>query len=340
MIMMAERSSCVKVITKCQRCSRKIKRCSSSKDNLCDNCNDKTIKLCTSSSIYHNVKKINILSGLLVDRKNKFLIVGFVGEVTVAFNAYRKILCDKYDDSLFDIFKQQHFRIHAYPPGYMVAMLIHLHESTITGEYLENISNKGKGISTSKLTESVIQRLNVSYSELQKAQFGHQPKPPQGNCGLAKHPIILKVLKHLFKSIQEVNSANAYLLELIKVQEKINSLPPEIIKSLNDAYVEVKKATGRLKAFLHSYSLPIPNIDTEGTTKHEISRVIVDDMAQDAYVAAGCVTQPPIDIISSSLLSELPQCRINEVMGAMLRNSGDYKEEEIVGILNQHTSDV
>ncbi len=50
------------------------------------------------------------------------------------------------------------------------------------------------------------------------------------------------------------------------------------------------------------------------------------------YVAAGCVTQPTIDIISSS--PELPQCRINEVMGAALRNSGDYKEEEIVGILS------
>ena len=92
---MAEGSSCVKVVTKCRDCGRNVKRSRCSEDNLCDNC-DKTIELCDSEKNDFDVKNINILSGLLVDRKNKFL---FVGEgnfsFTVAFNAYRQFLWDK-----------------------------------------------------------------------------------------------------------------------------------------------------------------------------------------------------------------------------------------------------
>ncbi len=136
---MAEGSSCVKVDTKCRDCGHNIKRCKSSPDNLCDNC-DKTIELCTSEKNYFNVKKINVLSGLLVDRKNKFL---FVGEgnfsFTVAFNAYRQFLWDKCDDSiLIGVFNQQHFRNYAYSPRSMILMLIHLHKHSVTEKAIED----------------------------------------------------------------------------------------------------------------------------------------------------------------------------------------------------------
>ncbi len=93
-----EGSSCVKVVTVCRDCGRNIKRSRCSEDNLCDDCEDMVIGpgvigLCDSKKEYFHVNEINILSGLLRDRKNKFL---FVGEgnfsFTVAFNAYRQSL--------------------------------------------------------------------------------------------------------------------------------------------------------------------------------------------------------------------------------------------------------
>ncbi len=50
--------------------------------------------------------------------------------------------------------------------------------------------------------------------------------------------------------------------------------------------------------------------------RHVIGLAIVDDMAQ--YMAAGCVTQPPIDIISSRYEQEPYKKTINEVKKAML----------------------
>ncbi len=38
MFVMAEGSSCVKVVTNCRDCGRNIKRSRCSEDNLCDNC--------------------------------------------------------------------------------------------------------------------------------------------------------------------------------------------------------------------------------------------------------------------------------------------------------------
>ncbi len=315
---MAENSLCEKVNTKCRVCRRKIKRSRCSEDNLCDNC-DKTIELCDSKKDYKNVKKINILSGLLVNRKNNFL---FVGEgnfsFTVAFNAYRQILWDKYDDSLLiGVFNQQHFRIHAYPPGYMVAMLIHLHECTITCEPMGELVQSNEYKSASKLTESVTKCLNVSCSKLQEALPGHQP-PPQGkSCCLAEVPVLLKILKHLFKSIQELNSANKYLLELI-------FRSPLFTQSLRKSYIEVNKALQRLKSFLSSnFRLRIPDILTKHPMylKHVISVIIVDDMAQDV---AGCVTQPTMDVISSRYDNKPYKKTISEVKEAMLQNFDGY----------------
>ncbi len=125
---MAERSSCVKVITKCRSCSRKIKRCNSFKDNsYCDDC-EETITPCK----YIDVKKINILSGLARDRKNKFL---FVGEgnfsFTVAFNAYHQNLW--YDEEIIRTrFEEQCFWCYKYSPCLIVKILIILHQSSIT----------------------------------------------------------------------------------------------------------------------------------------------------------------------------------------------------------------
>ena len=54
-------------------------------------------------------------------------------------------------------------------------------------------------------------------------------------------------------------------------------------------------------------------------------------MAQD--VAAGCVTRPPIDIVSSRCDNEPYEKAISEVKKAMLCGSDDYKcppDEEIV----------
>ncbi len=105
---------------------------------LHNNSSDKTIELCDSKNNDFNVKKINVLSGLLIDRKNKFL---FVGEgnfsFTVAFNAYRQFLWDKYDNSLLGVFNQQHVRNYAYSPCLMIRKLIVLHESSITGEVIK-----------------------------------------------------------------------------------------------------------------------------------------------------------------------------------------------------------
>ncbi len=138
---MAERSYCGKVDIKCRDCGRKIKQCRSSEDG--DNCNDKTIELCDPEKNYSSIKKINILSELLVDRKNKFLFVGDGNfSFTVAFNAYRQFLSrGKYNDPLLGAVNQQHFRNYAYAPWLMVVMLIHLHRLSITcaGEVIERL---------------------------------------------------------------------------------------------------------------------------------------------------------------------------------------------------------
>ncbi len=64
-------------------CSCSIKRCSSFRDNsYCDECEERVIdrgeaiKLQNSSKKCFEVEKINVLSGLVRDRKNKFLFVG------------------------------------------------------------------------------------------------------------------------------------------------------------------------------------------------------------------------------------------------------------------------
>ncbi len=65
MFVMAERSSCVKVITECQTCSRQIKRYNCSEDNYCDDCEERvigTINLCDSSRKALDVKEIDVLS--------------------------------------------------------------------------------------------------------------------------------------------------------------------------------------------------------------------------------------------------------------------------------------
>ncbi len=294
--MMAERS-CGKVDTKCRDCGHNIKRCKSFSDNFCDNC-DETIELSTSEKNYFNVKKINILSGLLVDRKNKFILVGDGKcSFTVAFNAYRQFLWDKYDDSLLTgVFNQQHFRNYAYSPRLIIAMLIQLHEYRITEEVIKTlrdllIPTHQICISAHKLAKNAVECLNASNLKLEEA--------------ISCRTELNNMLKHLFISIQELNSANKYLLQSIrevKTQKcKIYcQYSQEIIKTLQESYEKVNQATKKLSSSdycdcetLHIFFDRLEESNIEN--KHVMSLVIVDDMAQDI---AGCVTRPPMDIIS------------------------------------------
>ncbi len=309
---MAEKS--LKVDINCRDCGRKIERCV---DNLCDNCNDKSIKLCTSGRSYHNVKKINILSGLLVDRKNKFL---FVGEgnfsFTVAFNAYRQFLWDKYDDSLLiGVFNQQHFRNYAYPPGLMIAMLIQLHKYSITGKVIEDLKNHQACESVRKLAENALKCLDASVLEL---KFDVIP---------SDHT---KTQEHLLTSIQEVNSANKYLLDSVKIQEC--SPPQELIKSLSESCSKVNKAIEKLSI---KFPQQVPEAILAGFNEEKnnfdiISVATVDDMVH--YMAAEDVT--PYNIISSRYEKEQYKKTISEVKKAMLCNTDGYTcpSDEIVGI--------
>ncbi len=76
------------------------------------------------------VKKINVLSGLLKDRKNKFL---FVGEgnfsFTVAFNAYRQSLCSIHHS----IFNDKDY------PRSKILLLVFQLTSSITDEAVEHV---------------------------------------------------------------------------------------------------------------------------------------------------------------------------------------------------------
>ncbi len=225
---------------------------------------------------------------------------------------------NNYDDSILGKFNQQHLRNYAYSPSSMIPMLIHLHRQSVTEKAIELLGGLLTtyllSISVRKLTKNAAECLDSSNLELQKAIV---------STASIKDDNIIALLKHLFKSIQEVNSANNYLLESsreLEIQDRgMNCLPQEIIESL---LVPYRRVIDAIITLTHSGQ---PDYDGEERieNKHVMSLVIVDDMAQD--VAAGCVTRPPIDIISSRYENKPYEKTINEVKKAMLCNSDGYK---------------
>ncbi len=103
-------------------------------NSYCDDCEETiigTIPLCDS---YRNFSKINVLSGLLRDRKNKFL---FVGEgnfsFTVAFNAYRQSLFSTMHSSIFNDKDHPRSKI------MLILLLVFQLTSRITDEAVERV---------------------------------------------------------------------------------------------------------------------------------------------------------------------------------------------------------
>ena len=339
---MAERSSCVKVITKCQSCSRKIKRCNSFKDNsYCDDC-EETITPCKYIDV-------NILSGLVRDRKNKFL---FVGEgnfsFTVAFNAYRQNLW--YDEEIIRTrFEEQCFWCYKYSPCLIVKILIILHQSSITDIAIERLCGliRTYQVMAPEL-ESVVQCLDASSLESERV-FDHLTDLNILNIRScqANYPIIIK---HLFKSIREVNRANEYLLESIR---KVKAKPctdlqynrdmgeaEAAIKDLLESYSKVEKATKKFSDGESSWRDIVPNefigkykeLKEDIENQHIESLITVDHMEQDVQR----LIRPQIDIISSRYEGEPYKKTICEVKEAMCSGSDGYicpSDEDIVDIL-------
>ncbi len=125
-----------------------------------------------------------------------------------------------------------------------------------------------------------------------------------------------------------MNSANKYLLESIReleIQEPeiLINCPHDIEVHLRASLDNMKQATDRLLSFPYHCNSPIPiaffggPIDSNSVEyRHLRSLVIVDDMVQD--VAAGCVTRPRMDIISSRCDTKPYGKTISEVQAAML----------------------
>ncbi len=282
--------------------------------------------------ILKKITSMLILSGLLVDRKNKFILVGDGKcSFTVAFNAYRQFLWNKYDDSiLIDVFNQQHFRNYAYSRRLMIAMLIQLHKDSITEEVIKTlgklvIPTHQICISALKLAKNAVICLNASNLKLEEAISCHTE---------------LNFLKHLFTSIQDLNSANKYLFQSIletKTQER-KERTLDIIRSLQGLCDKVDQATTELSSskYCNHKTLQSLHIFFDGLeesnieNKHTISLVIVDDMAQ----AAGCVTRPPMDIISYRY-DDVKVETINGKNKITLFNSDSYEcpSEEVVEML-------
>ncbi len=132
-----------------------------------------------------------------------------------------------------------------------------------------------------------------------------------------------------------MNSANKYLLESSQELESsqdrgMNCLPQELRESLLVPYRKVIEAIATLTPICYSGQPdhePILDRFYGETRIDVISLVIVHDMAQD--IAAGCVTRPTIDVISSRYENEPYKKTINKVKKAMLCNS-ECPSEEIV----------
>ncbi len=88
-------------------CGRNIKRSRCSEDYLCDNC-DKTIELCASKKNDFNVKKINVLSGLLVQHHQRILgwkLVTTYPQVSISVRKLTKNAAECLDSSNLELQK-------------------------------------------------------------------------------------------------------------------------------------------------------------------------------------------------------------------------------------------
>ena len=259
----------LRVPTKCCLCRRKIKRCirSSLEDNYCDDCEED--QLYTSTKEYFPVKKIDILSGLLIDRKNKFL---FVGEgdfsFTVAFNAYRQYLLSNYHHAYIrgalkssDIKKFS--EIQQYPDasdenlirGFIICLRPYVFEKAVN-----NLLEKIVALAREKWTpdierlRKIVLKINSCLEEANKCLEKVNIYLVTANTSHDRENITME----LFSSVQEVNHANDFLVEAIREvdynvfkkpipEEQIESLKKEI-ESLNTSYSKVMKAVDGLLA--------------------------------------------------------------------------------------------
>ncbi len=337
-------SICVKFDTNCQSCGRSIKRCNSFRHNsYCDgDCEERivevvgAIQLCNSKKEYFNVKKINVLSGLLKDRKNKFL---FVGEgnfsFTVAFNAYRQYLLSEVP------------AIELSGNNYcwcsITLILIDLLKFSITDKAVESVckllKERQQTQSVLKSVSNVVKCLKEAHSESEKAnKYLKEFKP--GSASI--NPLDVE---HLLRSIRVVNKANEYLLESIRGLEKQEKLLDEetrgvkdVVKQLLDGILKLMEALQKLSdpKFVDRYRYENPclfvNFDElikkDIKYRHIISLIVVDEIRAIFPSNDSCLpiaTDPPIRIISSNYDKKPYERTIREVRGAMCSGSDGYR---------------
>ncbi len=252
------------------------------------------VQLCNSNRKCFVIEKINVLSGLVRDRKNKFL---FVGEgnfsFTVAFNAYRQSLCSIHHS----IFNDKD-----YPRSKIMSILLLVFQLT------------------SSITDEAVERVCDLLQELQELQ--HQCMVPKSvNCAVkCLREMYLELLrankcltytkmksisrlavKHLSRSIQKGIRANEYLLQSLKRAKdtEVMEYSSPLKYDIRFWNCEVKKCF--TKVFGHCHFPPYSSDPFAELMKkdidylHTISLITADEIERDVNYFA-C---PPIDIISS-----------------------------------------